>query len=54
MPGAQSAVAAGIPTVGNLVFVPLGERELRRSALIGSGVSLVIQSWEELAAALGA
>lgn len=54
VPGAQSAVAAGIPTVGNLVFVAPGERELRRSALIEAGVSLVIESWEELAAALGA
>jgi hypothetical protein len=54
VPGAQSAVAAGIPTAGNLVFVPPRERELRRSALIEAGVSLVIESWEELAAALGA
>ncbi|WP_250007757.1 HAD family phosphatase [Actinoplanes sp. M2I2] len=52
LPGAQSAVAAGIPTVGNLVFVPPAEREIRRDALVEAGVALVIASWEELTAAL--
>ncbi|MGK5677721.1 HAD family hydrolase [Actinoplanes sp. URMC 104] len=52
LPGAQSAVAAGIATVGNLVFVPPGERDARRSALEQAGVTLMIDAWEQLAAAL--
>jgi HAD superfamily hydrolase (TIGR01509 family) len=52
VPGAQSAVAAGITTVGNVVFVPPAERPARRAALAEAGVSAVIESWEELAAAL--
>ncbi|GAB2614974.1 haloacid dehalogenase [Paractinoplanes abujensis] len=51
-PGARSAVAAGIPTVGNLVFVPPAERVARRAALEDAGVALVIESWQELEAAL--
>jgi beta-phosphoglucomutase-like phosphatase (HAD superfamily) len=52
VPGVQSAVAAGIPTVGNVSFVPTGERAARRAALADVGVSAVIESWEELAEAL--
>jgi beta-phosphoglucomutase-like phosphatase (HAD superfamily) len=47
--GAQSAVAAGIATVGNLVFVPPAERDTRRAGLLGAGVITVIESWHELA-----
>jgi beta-phosphoglucomutase-like phosphatase (HAD superfamily) len=52
LPGARSAVAAGIPTVGNLVFVPPADRDARRAGLIAAGVSAVVESWEELAAML--
>lgn len=52
LPGVQSAVAAGIPTVGNLVFVPAEERDARRAGFVDRGVTAVIESWEELAAAL--
>jgi beta-phosphoglucomutase-like phosphatase (HAD superfamily) len=49
VPGAQSAVAAGIATVGNLTFVPVEERDERRQALTGVGVAVVVESWDELA-----
>jgi beta-phosphoglucomutase-like phosphatase (HAD superfamily) len=49
-PGAQSAIAAGIATVGNLTFVPSGEREQRRQALLDVGVVAVVESWGELVA----
>jgi beta-phosphoglucomutase-like phosphatase (HAD superfamily) len=52
LPGAQSAVAAGIATVGNVAFVAPGEREQRRQALLEIGVTTVIRSWEELAGML--
>jgi beta-phosphoglucomutase-like phosphatase (HAD superfamily) len=52
LPGARSAVAAGIPTVGNVVFVAPDERDARRAALLDVGVAAVIQSWDELAGAL--
>jgi beta-phosphoglucomutase-like phosphatase (HAD superfamily) len=52
LPGAQSALAAGIATVGNLTFVPPGERDTRRGGLVEAGVAVVIQSWAELAAIL--
>jgi beta-phosphoglucomutase-like phosphatase (HAD superfamily) len=48
VPGAQSAVAAGVATVGNLTFVPVAERDERRQALTGVGVAVVIESWDEL------
>jgi beta-phosphoglucomutase-like phosphatase (HAD superfamily) len=50
LPGAQSAVAAGIPTVGNLSFVPPADRQVRRTGLIEAGVFAVVESWDELAA----
>jgi beta-phosphoglucomutase-like phosphatase (HAD superfamily) len=50
LPGAQSAVAAGIATVGNLMFVPVEERDVRRKALADVGVGFVIGSWDELTA----
>jgi beta-phosphoglucomutase-like phosphatase (HAD superfamily) len=52
LPGAQSAVAAGIATVGNLVFVPPAERDERRAGLLRAGVITVIESWDELATTL--
>ena len=48
VPGAQSAVAAGIPTVGNVAFVPPGEREGRERELRDAGVFAVVASWGEL------
>ena len=52
LPGAQSAVAAGIPTVGNVTFVGPPEREIRRRALLETGAVSVIDSWQELVEAL--
>jgi beta-phosphoglucomutase-like phosphatase (HAD superfamily) len=49
LPGAQSAVAAGITTVGNLTFVPSQERAERRRGLHEAGAAVIIESWEELA-----
>jgi beta-phosphoglucomutase-like phosphatase (HAD superfamily) len=49
VPGARSAVAAGIATVGNLTFVPAGEREERRQGLRDAGVVAHVESWDELA-----
>ena len=48
VPGAQSAVAAGCPTVGNTVFVPPAERPERTAALYEAGVLAVVSSWNEL------
>jgi beta-phosphoglucomutase-like phosphatase (HAD superfamily) len=53
LPGAQSAVAAGIATVGNLTFVPAPERDGRRQGLSEVGADLIITSWNQLAAQLG-
>ncbi|GGQ77358.1 HAD family hydrolase [Couchioplanes azureus] len=52
VPGAQSAVAAGIPTVGNITFVRPEERDARRRELLDAGVTTVISSWDELATTL--
>ncbi|MFD2090633.1 HAD family hydrolase [Blastococcus deserti] len=49
LPGAQSAVAAGCPTLGNLLFVAPEEREERAAALRGAGVLAVVSSWQEVA-----
>jgi beta-phosphoglucomutase-like phosphatase (HAD superfamily) len=51
-PGTRSAVAAGIATVGNLMFVPVPERDLRQRELVAAGADLIITSWTELAAHL--
>jgi HAD superfamily hydrolase (TIGR01509 family) len=48
VPGATSAVAAGIPTVGNVQFVPADERALRVGELRDAGVLAVVESWAEL------
>jgi beta-phosphoglucomutase-like phosphatase (HAD superfamily) len=49
LPGAQSAIAAGIPTVGNLIFVREDERAERMDQLVDAGVTAVIRTWAELA-----
>ncbi|KAB1912115.1 HAD family phosphatase [Micromonospora sp. AMSO31t] len=49
VPGARSAVAAGFPTVGNVMFVPEAERADRIEALRRAGVFAVVTSWRELA-----
>ena len=46
--GARAAVAAGIPTVGNVQFVPVAEREERTRLLYEVGVVAVVGSWAEL------
>ncbi len=50
--GAQSAVAAGMPTVGIVQFVPRSEREQRVRDLYEVGVGLVAQSWDEVISVL--
>ncbi len=47
--GARSAVAAGFPTIGNLQFVPDGERGERAAALREAGVAAIVPSWSHLA-----
>jgi HAD superfamily hydrolase (TIGR01509 family) len=46
--GAESALAAGIPTVGLVQFVPPDERAQRADQLHRTGVSAVLSSWTEL------
>ncbi|HWT93629.1 MAG TPA: HAD family phosphatase [Solirubrobacteraceae bacterium] len=48
VPGATSAVAAGFPTIGNLLFVREDEREERRAQLEAVGVAAIVSSWAEL------
>lgn len=48
VPGAESALAAGFPTLGNIAFVQPGEREARVAALEAAGVAGIIESWGEL------
>lgn len=50
LPGARSAVAAGVLTIGNLTFVPSAHRDVRRTELIEAGVIAVVESWEEVGA----
>ena len=49
VPGAQSAVAAGLYTVGMLCFVPPAERAQRVLDLQRAGVHALVDSWTELA-----
>jgi HAD superfamily hydrolase (TIGR01509 family) len=49
VPGVLSAVAAGFPTVGNVVFVPPAERAQRVDELRAAGAAAVVGSWGELA-----
>jgi len=46
--GVRSAVGAGFPVVGNLIFVPPGEREARAAELGEAGAGGVVSSWWEL------
>jgi HAD superfamily hydrolase (TIGR01509 family) len=48
VPGAVAAVAAGCPTLGNVMFVPPAERRERTEALESAGVDAVISSWKEV------
>ena len=50
VPGAQSAVAAGLCTVGMLCFVPPAERDQRILDLQRVGVDALVDSWADLAA----
>jgi beta-phosphoglucomutase-like phosphatase (HAD superfamily) len=50
VPGARSAVAAGIATIGNLTFVPADERDQRRQDLLDAGVGSFVESWADVAA----
>jgi HAD superfamily hydrolase (TIGR01509 family) len=47
--GVRSAVAAGCPVVGNLLFVLPEERAARADALLAAGALAVVSSWSELA-----
>ena len=49
VPGVQSAVAAGHPVVGNVVFVNGSERTDRTQDLLDAGAVGVVASWGELA-----
>jgi beta-phosphoglucomutase-like phosphatase (HAD superfamily) len=49
VPGVQSAVAAGCPTVGNLLFVAEAERAELAAALLEAGALTVVDSWRQLA-----
>jgi beta-phosphoglucomutase-like phosphatase (HAD superfamily) len=46
--GVIAAVAAGIPTLGNVMFVPIAERRDRIDALAAAGAVAAIESWREL------
>jgi HAD superfamily hydrolase (TIGR01509 family) len=46
--GVRSAVAAGFPTVGNLLFVVPAERVEREAALREAGAEAIVSSWWEL------
>jgi beta-phosphoglucomutase-like phosphatase (HAD superfamily) len=48
VPGVQSAVAAGIPTLGNVQFVPAAERDARVCQLDATGAVGVVSSWAEV------
>ncbi|GAB7192284.1 hypothetical protein NUM3379_29930 [Kineococcus sp. NUM-3379] len=46
--GVTSAVAAGVPVVGNLQFLRPDERAARHEALLGAGAGAVVASWDEV------
>jgi HAD superfamily hydrolase (TIGR01509 family) len=52
VPGALSAIRAGCPTVGNVVFVAPAERARRTHDLLDAGVLAVVGSWTELSSVL--
>jgi beta-phosphoglucomutase-like phosphatase (HAD superfamily) len=45
LPGAQSAIAAGFATIGNVQFVAADERAARVDELRANGVCAVVDSW---------
>lgn len=47
-PGAEAAVAAGLPTLGNVMFVAEAERADRIAQLEAAGVAGIVGSWAEL------
>ena len=47
--GVRSAVAAGCPTIGNLLFVLPAEREQRAADLLAAGAFALVESWQEIA-----
>lgn len=51
--GVRSAVAAGFGVVGNVQFVPAGERAARDAALRDAGAFAVVEDWTELEALVG-
>jgi HAD superfamily hydrolase (TIGR01509 family) len=53
VPGAQAAIAAGFPTLGNVMFVPSPERPDRIVDLERAGAAGIISSWTELERLLG-
>jgi beta-phosphoglucomutase-like phosphatase (HAD superfamily) len=46
--GVQSAVAAGFPTIGNVMFVAEHERAERVAILSSAGAMAIVASWREL------
>jgi beta-phosphoglucomutase-like phosphatase (HAD superfamily) len=48
VPGAQAALAAGFPTMGNVMFVPPPEQAGRVADLERAGVAGIVSSWTEL------
>jgi HAD superfamily hydrolase (TIGR01509 family) len=52
VPGALSAVGAGCPTVGDVMFVPPTERAERIRQLQEAGAVTVVNGWRELASML--
>lgn len=47
--GTRSAVAAGVPVIGLLQFVPAEEQASRRAEVLEAGACAVLQSWDEVA-----
>jgi HAD superfamily hydrolase (TIGR01509 family) len=52
VPGVTSAVAAGYYAVGNVMFVPVDERQSRTEELLDAGAVAVTSTWRALADAL--
>jgi beta-phosphoglucomutase-like phosphatase (HAD superfamily) len=48
--GVRSAVAAGIPTLGLVQFVPADEQDSRRRGLLEHGALAVADSWDDIVA----
>ena len=48
VPGVESAVGAGFPVIGNLMFVPRPARARRAEALLEAGAAAIVVSWQDL------